>query len=514
MSPIGNQEPTGDDPALWEKLRQLVEAETGMDLSGNRLLRLRDAVEKVLATASLPQRLKQILAEPEHHGIFLERLTAQLTVGETFFFRNEHHFRALAEHVIPQIIRENDANKEIRIWTAGCSTGEEPYSLAILLDQILTNRGANAHSIDNSINRKSNWHVSILATDLNPEFLERARRGRYREWSFRGTDVHLDRRYFVSEGKEYRLVPRIRRRVRFGYLNLVKDAYPSPLNGTLGLDLIVFRNVAIYLKPKIVDAIVDRFHCSLRPGGWLLLGETELNVAATRQFEVQRLDRAIFYRKEHGPAALDGQPSPIVPASVPPRPGQLSATTMPPIGASIEQPPLKAQATVGEEPSKTPSLWERIEHHLGQQEFVEAERLIDAVSMRKERAAARLRYALHLVACAEVQRARDMLEKCLGEEPLQIETHLLKASLAEEVGDAAEAETAYRRALYVDRRCSIAHFHLALVQQERGDLDGSRRSLKTVLELTQNNEPNGLVEHSDGVCYARLREMAKVILDF
>jgi len=155
MSPIGNQEPIADDPALWEKLRQLVEAETGMGLSGNRLVRLRDAAEKVLATGSLPQRLKQILADPDRHGIFLERLTAQLTVGETFFFRNEHHFRALAEHVIPQILRENDANKEIRIWAAGCSTGEEPYSLAILLDQILTNRGANAHSISNSTNRKS-----------------------------------------------------------------------------------------------------------------------------------------------------------------------------------------------------------------------------------------------------------------------------------------------------------------------------------------------------------------------
>ena len=349
---------------------------------------------------------------------------------------------------------------------------------------------------------------------MNPEFLERARRGRYREWSFRGTDVHLNRRYFASEGKEYRLVPNIRKRVRFVYLNLVKDAYPSPLNGTLGLDLIVFRNVAIYLKAEVVNAVIDRFHCALRPGGWLLLGETELNVAATQRFEVQRLDRAIFYRKKHEPAALDEQPSPIVPAPVLPRPGQLPAATMPPKGASVEQPPPKAQATVGEEPSKTPSPWVRIEHHLGQQEFVEAERVIDAVSIRKERAAARLRYALHLVACAEIQRARDMLEKCLGEEPLQIESHLLKAGLAEEAGNAAEAERAYRRALYVDRRCAIAHFHLALVQQERGDLDGSRRSLKTVLDLTRNNDPNGLVEHSDGVCYARLREMAKVILDF
>lgn len=520
MFPIGDRRSTGDDPAQWEKLRELVEAETGMDLSGSRQLRLRDAVEKVLSTKDLPQPLEHIFADPDHHGVFLEHLTAQLTVGETFFFRNEYHFQALAERVIPQILRENDARKEIRIWAAGCSTGEEPYSLAILLDQILTSRGIIPQSIGNSIDRKSqidnpqsHWHVSILGTDLNSEFLEQARRGRYRDWSFRGTDVHLDRRYFASKGKEYRLVPRIREHVRFAYLNLVKDAYPSPLNGTLGLDLIVFRNVAIYLKAEIVESIIDRFHAALRPGGWLLLGETELNVAATGQFEVQRLDRAIFYRKKCGLAAFEEQPPAIVPEPVLPRPWQPPTVTVPRMRGAAERSSLAAPASVDAGPSKTSSLRERIDRHLSQQEFAEAERAIDAVTARRERAAARLRYALHLVGCAEIQRAKDTLEKCLSEEPLQIETHLLKASLAEEAGDFAKAERAYRRALYVDRRCAIAHFHLALVQQERNDLGGSRRSLQTVLDLTQNCDPNDVAEHSDGVCYGRLREMVDVILE-
>jgi len=511
MTPIGDRESKVNDPAQWEKLRELVEAETGMDLSGNRRFRLQDAVEKVLSAHNLPQRLEHIFADPDHHGIFLEHLTAQLTVGKTFFFRNEYHFRALAEHVIPQILQEDDRKKEIRIWTAGCSTGEEPYSLAILLDQILSGNGTNSQSI---ANQTSPWHISILATDLNPEFLDRARRGRYRDWSFRGTDVHLNRRYFVTEGNEYCLVPRIRELVRFGYLNLVKDAYPSPLNGTLGLDLIVFRNVAIYLKADVVEAIIDRFHSALRPGGWLLLGETELNMVASKRFEVQRLDRAIFYRKKHGPAGLDEQLSPISPSSVLLQPWQPSAKTTPRTRGIVKQTPTKPSTSVAQRPSRTPSLWERVEHHLSRHEFAEAEGIIDTVSVPKDRAAARLRYVLHLVGCAEIQRARDMLEKCLEEEPLRVETHLLKASLAEEAGDPAQAERAYRRALYLDRRCAIAHFHLALVQQERDDLDGSRRSLQTVLDLTRNCDPNELAEHSDGVCYGRLREMAEMILDF
>ena len=243
MSSIDGVRSKDSDATLWQRLRELAEAETGMDLSGSRLSRLRDATEKVLAAEKPAKHLQQILAHPNREEPFLDRLTAELTVGETFFFRNEHHFRALAEDVIPLILHENDTNKEIRVWTAGCSTGEEPYSVAILLDDLVAD--------------KEQWHVSILATDLNPEFLEQARLGRYRQWSFRGTDIHQDRTYFVRQGDEYHLVPKIREHVRFNYLNLVKDVFPSPLNGTLGLDLILFRNVAIYLKPAIVDAIVE-----------------------------------------------------------------------------------------------------------------------------------------------------------------------------------------------------------------------------------------------------------------
>ncbi len=506
MSSIDGVRSKDSDATLWQRLRELAEAETGMDLSGSRLSRLRDATEKVLAAEKPAKHLQQILAHPNREEPFLDRLTAELTVGETFFFRNEHHFRALAEDVIPLILHENDTNKEIRVWTAGCSTGEEPYSVAILLDDLVAD--------------KEQWHVSILATDLNPEFLEQARLGRYRQWSFRGTDIHQDRTYFVRQGDEYHLVPKIREHVRFNYLNLVKDVFPSPLNGTLGLDLILFRNVAIYLKPAIVDAIVERFHRALRPGGWLLLGETELNVAATRQFEVERFDQAVFYRKRQEVRAGELPPPkvttpmlPALPSPVFPAKRQIPTAPTPPQSG----PELKLPEEARAEDAKlraTLSAPEHIDHRLTRQELTETEQDIDAVPGRKERAAARLQHALHLVSCADIHRARGVLEKCVKDEPLLIEAHLLKASLAEETGDFDEAERDYRRALYVDRRCAIAHFHLALVQQERGDARSASRSMRTVLDLTRNSDPHGLVEHSDGVCYGRLREMAEMILGF
>jgi chemotaxis protein methyltransferase CheR len=157
---------------------------------------------------------------------------------------------------------------------------------------------------------------------------------------------------------------------------------------------------------------------------------------------------------------------------------------------------------------------ERVNRCVAEGHFEEAERAIDGISRQKDRATVRVRYALELVNCAEIVRAHQMLDVCLEEEPLLIEAQLLKASFAEEAGDLAAAEQAYRRALYIDRNCTMAHFHLALVQQQRDDAPGARRSLRTVLDLTEGKDAHAVVEHGDGVCYGRLREMAEVILNF
>jgi chemotaxis protein methyltransferase CheR len=513
-------------PAM-EDLLPWVEAETGMDFSGNRSGRLRDAIQKVMSRIATTAGLDRLPAM--ERGPFLERLTAELTVGETFFFRNEFHFRALREHVIPDILRENADKREIRIWSAGCATGEEPYSLAILLDQILTTIS----------NRNLGWATSILGTDLNPEFLQKAREGCYRMWSFRQSDIQADRRYFLQESDSFRLLPHVRDRVRFAYLNLVKDVYPSPLTGTMGMDLIVFRNVAIYLKPEVTAAIIERFHRALRPGGWLLLGEAEVSFAPTLGFEVQRFDQATIFRKTSDRAA---EPSKYISASSLPVLALVSLAaqsilpSVPPIPKWVPRPkplarPLLVQPSLARKAGEIPlapgsdagrqkaavaelgdaTAWQRIEPLLRQRHLTEADRIIDRISDLQERACTRLRYVQALLACAEISRAHRMLDLCLKEQPLLLEAQLLKASFAEEAGDLKAAEQSYRRALYIDRSCPMAHFHLALVQQQQGNRAGAARSLRTTLKLIEHKDPHALVEYGEGVCYGRLKEMAAVI---
>ena len=506
MSQIENQKSKIENLSEWDRTRQWVESETGMDLSGSRFTRLRDAVAKSLGRSDSETVLRGILARPDQQAGFLERLTGQLTVGESFFFRNEHHFRVLRETVLPQILAENAARREVRIWSAGCATGEEPYSLAILLDQLL--------------GRGSRWQVSVLGTDLNPEFLQRARKARYRQWSFRQTNIQQNREYFTFDGDTYSLVDRLREHVRFATLNLVKDVYPSPLTGTVGLDLILFRNVAIYLKPEVTAAILQRFYQALRPGGWLLLGETEVTSTDPGDFEVRRFEQATLYQKTSDrsscavsdvastiPPALAGVtlssgfglPNvPVLPEWVPlpcSRAASSSETTLAPGGTSPEA-----------------MAWEQIERALTAGNLEDAERRVNRIPAIKQRASLRLRFVRSLLAHAEVARARRMLELCLKEEPLLLEAQLLKAGFAEEAGDLVAAEQACRRALYINPTAPMAHFHLALVLEQKGDGPGVARSLKTTLKLIEGKDPHALVEFGEGVCHGRLKEMISLVM--
>jgi chemotaxis protein methyltransferase CheR len=157
-------------------------------------------------------------------------------------------------------------------------------------------------------------------------------------------------------------------------------------------------------------------------------------------------------------------------------------------------------------------LWEQVERHALHKEFVEAERVLNRIAPAKERAKHRVRYVGLLLGMAELGRAREMIDLCLREEPMLIEAQFWKASFAEEAGELDVAEKAYRRALYLDRQCPMAHFHLGLVLQQKGDQAGARRSLQTTLQLIHGNRPDGLVEFGEGICYGRLEEMTNLMI--
>jgi chemotaxis protein methyltransferase CheR len=213
----------------------------------------------------------------------LARVVDVLTTNETYFFREMNQLRTLSEEIVPEIVARADGRRRIRIWSAGCSTGEEPYTLAILL---LENPAL------------AEWEKEIFASDISQRVLHVARRGVYGASSFRSTDQAYRERYFEPvDAQTSRVAERVRRLVTFGQLNLL-----APEQWTiLGLfDIILCRNVMIYFNLDSKKKMVESFHRKLDDAGFLLLGHAESLMNVTTAFSLRHFRHDMVYQKPGG----------------------------------------------------------------------------------------------------------------------------------------------------------------------------------------------------------------------
>src|SRR3990170_2028609 len=156
--------------------------------------------------------------------------------------------------------------------------------------------------IDRLIPDIEEWNITILATDINPEFLRKAAEGTYREWSFRGTPAWLRERYFRKKNGCFEILPALRKRVTFSYLNLAVDAYPSLSNNTNAMDVIFCRNVLMYFTPAQAKKVAGNLHGSLVEGGWLIVSPVEASNSLLSRFAAVGFPGAVLYRKALAPA--------------------------------------------------------------------------------------------------------------------------------------------------------------------------------------------------------------------
>lgn len=188
-----------------------------------------------------------------------KKLISCLTTNETYFFRGKTHFDLLEKKILPKIIgREACAHKCISIWSAGCSTGEEPYSIAILLKQLIP--------------QIETWQIEIVATDIDEVALNQAKSGAYSEWSFRGVDSDMVMTAFRKKDDLYHINPAYKSLVRFQRNNLISDVPPAVTFGGGPFDIIFCRNVMIYFDQETIKALASKFHDALKEGGNRLVG--------------------------------------------------------------------------------------------------------------------------------------------------------------------------------------------------------------------------------------------------
>jgi chemotaxis protein methyltransferase CheR len=208
-------------------------------------------------------------------------LVDNLTTNETYFFREPPQLRAFSEEILPELQRTLAGRKTLRIWSAGCSTGEEPYTIAMLLLE--------------SGGWWRDWQVEIIGSDINQRVLHTARKGVYKKSAFRATSPEMLAKYFVEEEKgNYRIIDKVRGLVTFSSVNLL-DPFKTSL--IANMDIIFCRNVIIYFDKEAKKTVIASFHDKLREGGYLLLGHSESLINISNAFALRTLKNDMVYQK-------------------------------------------------------------------------------------------------------------------------------------------------------------------------------------------------------------------------
>jgi chemotaxis protein methyltransferase CheR len=428
----------------------------------------------------------------------LDDLIVELTVGETYFFREPGQFRFLRHTVLPEVGRRRGPEHILRAWSAGCASGEEAYSLAILFAQEgLADR---AH---------------LLATDISRSALARARRGVYGDWSLRDEGAVAVGPFLTRHGNRYRLDEPIRRRVVFEHLNLALDTYPSFATGTWGMDLILCRNVLIYFDPDTVAAVARRLFQALAEGGWLITASSDPPLADKAPFEAVLAEEGVFYRRPENRGQESGvrnqesgvrgqEASALAPA---PR-GEVSVERVVPEGNfahSAAAGPVSREAPAALPPEDPKGA---ARSALGRGDYQRAAQLTRDLGGDAEAAALHVRALANLESAAAEQTCAAAARR----HPLSAELSYLHALLLLELGRDAEAARAARRVLYLDRGLAIAHFTLGAILRRLGDLAGARRAYRNARNLSAGCPEEQLLPLAEGELAGRLARAAEVQL--
>jgi len=470
------------------KLRDLLEEKTGIYFSDDKLDRLEEPFRDsrhLLASTAPAEAIQEIRAGSDRGAAYLNQLVGAVATNETYFFRTRPHFQVLKGYLLPEIsqAKNSQGKKSLRIWSAGCSTGEEPYSIAILLLETIPDIRA--------------WDVTILATDIDLEALERAQEGIYRPWSFRGVGPEIIKKYFHPEkGERYRIDERIRSWVTFRPFNLKCDPCPSPLNGTSDLDIIFCRNVTIYFRLETTEKILRNFYTCLREEGFLLAGAAEYFPQAYQDFEVRVFPESLVYQKPSLQKRIL-RPGPVL--------------SLLPAWQPVQPAASRARKPVPE--SKKPAPEKRAESHPLDQALDlinrgETDKALVLLAGWAEKSPddTRVCYLLGKISADRhhFPEAYHWLSRALQLDPLHLWSQYLLGLLWMEEGKTDEALQAFKKTVYIDPSLALGHFYLGRIYKERGQLEKARKSFAAVKSLLDPAPPSEVLRGTEGITTQQL----------
>jgi chemotaxis protein methyltransferase CheR len=411
------------------------------------------------------------------HGMEMElrALSARLTNGESYFFRSVGQLHTFSEIVLPELLRR-DQYGPIKILSAGCSTGEEPFTLAMMM-----------------LDRYPAARFEILGVDINPKAIIKARLGRFPKWSMRATPIASREQWFRGERGEFVLDDRVRAMVSFRELNMAVD--DRLFWQRASFDVIFCRNVVMYLSARVLRALVARFAYALRPGGYLFTSHAEPLRGVSDSFEVEHCRGSFYYRQRISKEARRVTAAKSSPADLP----------LSPLPSLSPQP---EQTHIADCNPETRSAITATNALIELERFADALALLEALSP-EHRKHPEILFSMTklLIDLGNLDRASELSLALVASDDLNAAAHYLMALCHELCARRQAAIASYRVGIFLDRRFAMPHLRLGMMFRREGDLIGARRELENAAGLMANEDPARLLLFSGGFSRHTLLEL-------
>jgi chemotaxis protein methyltransferase CheR len=442
-------------------------------ISSRTALKLRDE-DRENWLKTINSRLKSLKLSIEEYHQFLisdslgsrfewREIIGLLTTGETYFFRDKGQFALIRNWILPELIERRRDKRQLRIWSAGCSTGEEPYSMAIIVNELLPD--------------SNDWDILIIGTDINVNAIEKAERGIYTRWSFRMVAPDLQCRYFHRRKDEWEVDAKIKEMVRFKEGNIVPDQFPDHASGIYDMDIILCRNVFIYFNEEAVSIALKKLTDTLSERGYLITGHGEIHGKKLESLRPVIFPESVIYQKS---SELEVRSFELEKTE---RRERTEVRIQKPIPMVSKIPIPKPE--VGEAKPRTPDI--------------ELKTLLDTAESYAD--------------AGEYDKAVSVCRKAIELDATAIKPYFLLAHIVEAKGDIEEAKGLLKKAIYLEPDFIPAYLELGAIYDNEGNSERAEKMRTAALDLLKALPSHEVIEPYKGITAGELARYVEKLAD-
>ena len=487
------------------KIANIVRNEIGLNFEDNRLDDLERGIISALEEIKIENKsefIENLSSTSSIEPFFLKVLSSHLTVGETYFFRENPAMNFFVKKMMPEVIHKaNQDKREIKIWSAGCSSGEEAYSLAILINEHFPELPRNS--------------FSILATDISSKAINKAISGKYTEWSFRETPGNIKKKYFEQKDGFWNISPGIKRLVNFSYLNLAKESFSYQIAATDNVDIIFCRNVLMYLAPDKIKKAAENFYNSLYNNGWFITSQVELNDEYFSLFNKVYFENGIFYQKNEENKKIKSLPykNYLEQVLTKTHPGNTKSQRR--VSKDIER---EVKSVYFPNISEVEAPLNSISEN-DIDELYNSGRYSDCIKLCISEMAKNEKNHKHLTILAKsyantgrYKEATSVIDKIITEGLSDEDIFYLYGTILHELNEIVKAKEAFKKGLYINPDHLFSHLMMGNILNQEGKKTIANKHYSNVLKILEKWESDEIVPGSDGLTKARLKNMVENLL--